>query len=196
MGLVIRPRSAAALAAATILALGVWLKTAAVAAAVEGEALTFERRVKAAFLYKFAGYVEWPPQAFAGPDDPVVIAVVGADAVAAELEQVVPGRRIGGRSITVHRLSRGESPEGEQILFIGRDVERAQAFELLSRARGKPMLTVTEADSGWPTGSVINFVIVDDKVRFEISAAAAGRNGLRLGSQLLAVARLARTEPP
>jgi len=184
------------LAAVVRLALAVLLSAATAAHAVEGDALTLERRVKAAFLYKFAGYVEWPAQTFVRPDEPVVIGVVGADALADELEQVVAGRRVGNRPLSTRRLSRVDPTAGVHILFVGRGVDRAQAFDLLARTHGEPVLTVTEADSGWLAGSVINFVIDNDKVRFQISAAAAEGNGLRLGSQLLAVAREVRRGPP
>lgn len=184
------------LAAGVQLALAVLLSAATAAHAVEGDALTLERRVKAAFLYKFAGYVEWPAQAFVGPDEPLVIGVVGADALADELEQVVAGRRVGSRPLSTRRLSRVDPTAGVHILFVGRGVDRAQAFDLLARTHGQPVLTVTEADSGWLAGSVINFVIDNDKVRFQISATAAEGNGLRLGSQLLAVAREVRRGPP
>lgn len=200
MALLTRPRQRplpglAAAARLMLLALLVPLIAATVAAASQDESLTLERRVKAAFLYKFAGYVEWPAQAFASPNNEIVIGVVGADAVADELEQVVAGRRVGNRSLTVRRVSRADPDLKVHILFVGRGFDRAHSLELLSQTLGQPVLTVTEAESGLPTGSVINFVIVDNKVRFEISAAAAERNGLRLGSQLLAVARQVRMPP-
>jgi len=191
-----RPRLLARLAAALRLALAASLIAGSAVHAAEGDALTLERRVKAAFLYKFAGYVEWPAQAFVAPDEPVVIGVVGADALADELEQVVAGRRIGNRPLAVRRLSRVDPTEKVRILFVGRGVNRAQAFDLLAQTRGEPVLTVTEADNGWLAGSVINFVIDNHKVRFQISAAAAESNGLRLGSPLLAVAREVKRGAP
>ena len=183
-------------AAAKRVALAIMVILASAASAVEDDASTLERRVKAAFLYKFAGYVEWPARAFVRPDEPVVIGVVGADALADELAQVIAGRRVGNRPLATRRLSRVDATAGVHILFVGRGVERRQASELLARTRGEPVLTVTETGNGWPAGSVINFVIDDDKVRFEISAAAAERNGLHLGSQLLAVAREVRRSAP
>ena len=191
-----RPRPLATLAVAMRLALAVLLIAATTASAVEGDASTLERRVKAAFLYKFAGYVEWPAQAFVRPDDPVVIGVVGADALADELEQVVAGRRVGNRPLITRRLDRVDPAARVHILFVGRGVDRGQVFDLLARMQREPVLTVTEADSGWLAGSVINFVIDNDKVRFQISAAAAEGHGLRLGSQLLAVAREVRRGSP
>ena len=90
----------------------------------------------------------------------------------------------------VQRFTRGDGRgDAGQILFIGRDVERARAAELLGQARGKPVLTVTEAEGKQPQGGIIHFVAAGDKVRFDISRDAEEQNGLRLASPLLAVAR-------
>ncbi len=157
--------------------------------AAEESALAIQQRVKAAFLFKFAAYVEWPPSVFSQPETPIVIGVAGADAIAQELEQVVVGRTVAGRPVIVRRLARGDSA-GEccQILFIGAG-ERARTAELLAGAQGRPVLTVTEVDAQHPKGSIINFLATEDRVRFDISREAADRNGLQLRSQLLRVAR-------
>ena len=149
-----------------------------------------ERRVKAVFVSKFAGYVEWPASAFNDAASPIVIGVAGADPLAEELEQAIAGSVIGERSMRVRRLGPLE-PIGNccQIVFVGRGVDRARASELLSAAQGKPVLTVTENDKGQQPGSVINFLAADGRLRFDISRDAADRNGLRLSSQLLGVAR-------
>jgi hypothetical protein len=148
------------------------------------------QRIKAAFLYKFAAFVEWPERVFSSPESPIVIGVVAAEALAQDLAEAVSTRKVGGRPMLVRRFARGERP-GDccQILFIGAANERARAAELLAQAQGQPVLTVTEADSGHPKGSVINFLLVEDRVRFDIAREAAERNGLQLRSQLLAVAR-------
>jgi hypothetical protein len=157
--------------------------------AAEEGALAIQQRIKAAFLYKFAAYVEWPPEAFAREESPIVIGVAGSDAIARELEQTVPGRRVGARAVQVRRLARGEKT-GDccQILFIGSG-DRGRTEELLALAQGHPVLTVTDAEAQHPKGSVINFLVADDKLRFDISREAAERNGLQLSSQLLRVAR-------
>jgi len=157
--------------------------------AADESALAVQQRIKAAFLYKFAAYVEWPARVFSQPDTPIVIGVAGSEAIAHELEQVAVGRTIAGRPVTVRRLARGDSV-GEccQILFIGAG-ERGRTAELLAGAQGHPVLTVTEVDAQHPKGSVINFLASEDRIRFDISREAAERNGLQLGSQLLRVAR-------
>lgn len=153
---------------------------------------TLEQRVKAAFLYQFAGYVEWPPHTFPQPSAPITIAVMGADAVAAELSQVVTGRTIGGRPVTAKRVKPGESLAGVHILFVG----RAESGRLGQLAPPKAMLTVTETDGALTQGSMINFVLVDRRVRFEIALDSAEKSGLKLSSRLLAVAQQVQRGTP
>ncbi|MEJ0047520.1 MAG: YfiR family protein [Rhodospirillales bacterium] len=102
--------------------------------AAQGDALAAEYQVKAAFLYKFAGYVEWPPQAFPRTDSPLVIGVLGADMLAETLERAVAGRTINGHSISVRRLRRGDPYAGIHVLFMGR-TENAHATEILASPR-------------------------------------------------------------
>jgi hypothetical protein len=157
--------------------------------AAEDSAIAIQQRVKAVFIYKFAAYVEWPASAFVDPESPIVIGVAGADAIAQDLEQAVVGRKIGGRSLRVRRLAREEAASDCcQILFIGGS-ERGQMADLLAGAQGRPVLTVTDSGTGHPKGSIINFLVAEDRVRFDISREAADRNGLQLRSQLLTVAR-------
>jgi hypothetical protein len=145
-----------------------------------------EATVKAAFLYKFAGYVEWPEGAFAAPDAPFVIGIVGAEEVAAELERLVPARTVLNRRVAVRRLKETESPRGVHLLFIGRAEPNPRAF---LRAPQHGALTVTESERGLEMGSSINFVALDDRVGFEVSLDAVEKNGLRISSRMLAVAR-------
>jgi hypothetical protein len=160
------------------LALGLWL-----AAAVAGAQQPSEPAVKAAFLYKFAGYVEWP--APAKPDAPFVIATLAADDVAAELLRILPGRTIGGRPAVVRTVREGESLAGVQILFIGRRAADTRAAIRAAQQQGA--LTVTETDLD--AGAAINFVLAENRVAFEVSLEAAERSGHRISSRMLAVAR-------
>ena len=158
--------------------------------AAEDPARIVQERIKAAFLYKFAAYVEWPRDTFADAASPIVIGISGADSLALELEQAIAGRDVAGRPLRVRRLARGESASDCcQILFVGAGQERARAAQLLTDAQGHPVLTVTDASAEHPKGSIINFLAAEDRVRFDISREAAERNGLQLRSQLLGVAR-------
>lgn len=155
------------------------------AAAVAQQAT--EAGIKAAFLYKFAGYIEWPANAFTAPDAPFVIGVVGSDEVAGELERLVPGRSITNRPVVVRRLREGEPPKGVHIVFVGRAVANVGAIARAAQQSGA--LVVTETERGLEAGSSINFVLVDDRVGFEVSLDAAERSGHRISSRMLAVAR-------
>ena len=152
------------------------------------DAGALEHRVKAAFLYQFAGYVEWPPATFAQADTPVTIGVIGAEPLAAELSQLVIGRKIAGRTVTVKRIKAGESLAGVHILFIGR-AEGTRLVQLSQTAQPRSILTVTETDGALARGSVINFVIAERRVRFEVALDTAEKSGLKLSSRLLAVAQ-------
>jgi hypothetical protein len=147
-----------------------------------------EHEVKAAFLYRFSAFVEWPGEAFEGSDTPFRIGVCGDEALAAELARVVAGRSAADRSLQVRRVSRPEQLEGLHMLFVGR-AEAQRLPELLAAAKGRPMLVVTDFDNALSRGSMINFVVVQDKVRFDVATAAAEQGRLRISSRLLAVAR-------
>jgi YfiR/HmsC-like len=152
-----------------------------------------EPTVKAAFLYKFAGYVEWPPATFAAADSPFVIGVLGADEVAAELERIVPGRTVNDHRVVVRRLKEGEPPRGVNLLFVGR--AEASLRPILRAAQAQGVLTVTETERGLELGSAINFVVSEDRVGFEVSLDSADRVGLRISSRMLAVARRVVPKP-
>jgi hypothetical protein len=140
--------------------------------------------VKAAYLFRFAQYVEWP-EAPAGV--PFVIAVSGADDVAVHLERLLPGMTVNGRRAVVRRVTRAQDLEGVHILFVGASAfKRTRALRRLAIER--PILMVTESEDGIDGGAVINFIEVDRNLRFEISLDAAERSGLKIDSALLSVA--------
>ena len=149
-----------------------------------------ETRIKAAFLYKFAEYVEWPAKAFANPASPIVIGVVDAEPLANELSSAVAEREVAGRAVQVRRIGPGENvAEICHVIFVGAARGAARRAQVLAQAAAHPVLTVTDDAGAHPRGSIINFVAVDNRVRFDISRENAERNGLQLGSQLLRVAR-------
>lgn len=159
-------------------------RQAAAQSAVSGVQL--EKRVKAAFLYKFLGYAEYPAAAFGDAGAPFVIGVLGADDLAAELARIVAGRTVGGRGIVVRALHEGDLPAPLQLLFVGGS-DTARVARAVRLANG-PVLVVSDCEGGLQTGSAINFVIVDERVRFDVEPDAAERNGIKLSSRLLTVA--------
>lgn len=146
-----------------------------------------ERQVKAAYLYKFAGFVEWPEGSFAHPDSPLVIGVLSADALAEQLEQTVAGHTAGGRAIVVRKLRRGDALAGLHILFIGA-MERAALQETLAASRSQAVLTVSDSDEAHALGSMINFVVADEKLRFEVALKPVASARMRISARMLSAA--------
>lgn len=154
---------------------------------------TLEDSVKAAYLVQFLGYVEWPADHFARADAPFVIGVADADGVFDELQQVLPGRRVAGRPLRAHRVEAADALADVHLLFVGRSLTRLRP-SWLATLRQRPVLLVTESSDGPALdGAALNFLLVDGRVRFEASARAAERAGLKLSARLLAVAE--RVQP-
>lgn len=147
-----------------------------------------ELGIKAAYLYKFGGFVEWPQGAFAAPAAPLVIGVLGADALADELDQAVAGRRVQERPVAVRRLRPGERIEGVHVLFVGA-AQDARLAEVAAGVRGRPVLVVGESESATGRGAMINFVVAQNRVRFDVALPAAEAGGLKISARLLGVAR-------
>ena len=170
-----------------LLLCGAALIAALAAGAAHAQREAPESSVKAAFLYKFANYIEWPANGFASPSAPLVIGVAGADEIAADLERITPGRSVGGHAVTVRRVRDGEPLRGIHILFVGHGENAAAA--MLRAAREQGVLAVTETDGGLDMGSAINFVTAGERVGFEVSLDAAEKSGHRISARMLAVAR-------
>jgi hypothetical protein len=147
--------------------------------------------VKAAYLFRFAQYVEWPALP---ADAPFIIAVSGAEDVAVHLERLLPGMAVNGHRAVVRRISRADQLDGVQILYVGKNAF-ARTRTLRTRASRLPILVVTDNERGLDGGGVINFIEVDRNLRFEISLIAADRSGLKINSALLSVAARVERRP-
>lgn len=156
---------------------------------------TPERRVKAAFLYKFLGYTEFPASAFADALAPVVIGVIGADELASELARIVVGRTVHARPIAVKVLRAADAAVPVHLLFVGGN-DNARVRSVIKVVQPGPMLVVSEAEAGLAQGSVINFRVVDERVRFDVSLEAAEKNSVKLSSRLLSVANYVQKGAP
>lgn len=144
-------------------------------------------QIKAAFLYKFTGYVEWPKSSFKDANSPITIGVVGADEIADELRHMVAGRTVQTRPLTVIEVTKESDLSGVHVLYIGHDAG-ARMARLLEAVRQRPILTVTDIPDGLERGAMINFVMAKRRVQFEIAVDAAEKAGLVLSSRLLSVA--------
>jgi len=146
-----------------------------------------EYDVKAAFLFNFAKFVEWPADALPA-DGTFVIGVAGADPFQRALRDL-EGASVAGRRLVVRRWTRLEEAPACQILFISAS-EEERLPAILQRIGGRPILTVGDADGFAARGVMINFRTREQKIRFEINLASAEAAGLKLSSQLLKLATL------
>jgi len=174
---------------------GVLACAAAGGSAADNDGRALEAQVKAAYLYKFVPHVEWPPGAFADAAAPLTIGVVGAGDVADELNRLKPARAANDRPVEVRVLKPGEPGRGVQMIFIG-SADAAQLRRIVETYKAVPALTISDTPGGIDAGSVINFVAVDNRIRFEISTGNAERHGLKVSARLLAVAQRVETGKP
>jgi hypothetical protein len=143
-----------------------------------------EDAVRAAYLYRFAGYVAWPEGGRV--DAPFVIAVLDSPAMARELRRILAAHAINGRTTQVREVANLEEVGNAQILYVA--AGRASLLREL-HPQGRPaLLLITAEEGGLNSGSVINFLTVDRNVRFEVSLPAAERWRLKISSELLGVA--------
>jgi hypothetical protein len=150
-----------------------------------------EYHLKAAFLYNFAKYVQWPADASTARTGAFVITILGNDPFGPSLDEILQGKVIDHLKVVVRRAGKPEEMEASQIVFIS-DSQRGQLPEILKRLQGTPTLTVAEMDHFAEHGGVIRFRMDGDRVRLEINPGAAARARLKLSSELLKLARIVR----
>ena len=164
--------SAAALGAALLL----------IAAPASGQDASFEYRVKAAYLFNFTKFVEWPDEALA-PGAPITICVAGPSPFGAALQETIRGESVNGHPLE----TRGARPaDGCHVVFVPRGADAAAG---LRPFRTHAALTVGESDTFLHDGGMVNFVLEAGRVRFEINPEPAERAGIRISSRLLRLAR-------
>ncbi len=142
--------------------------------------------VKAAYLLKLRHYVEWPAKA-APAEARTVIGIVGADEVSDYLLKMPAMRDPAKSGVTVKRLRPGDQLPGVHILFIG-DAVWSRVAPMVAQAHEQSILVVSESNGALAGGSVINFRLVDERIRFDISLESAEKSQLKLNSQLLSLA--------
>jgi hypothetical protein len=152
-----------------------------------------EYEVKAAFLYNFTKFVEWPPTAFADEKSPIQICVFGGNPFGKSLTELT-GQEVAGRKLIVVRTPEMAKLEGCQILFISRS-ERERVSSILSEVREAPVLTVADTKGFLDDGGIVNFILEGSKVRFEISQEAADRAKIKISSKLMRLAKYVKGRP-
>jgi hypothetical protein len=150
-----------------------------------------EYQLKAVFLFNFAKFVEWPPQAFADPHDPFTICVLGENPFGSALEDGVRGKTVVNRTIAIRLVSSSQQTRTCQILFISSS-ERKRIHGILEALRSCCVLTVGDTEDFTENGGIVQFRMKDARIRIEINAEAAERASLRISSKLLSLSEPAR----
>lgn len=165
------------------------LLAALLAAAPLEAAPSREYDLKAAFLYHFAAFVDWPPSAFRRAQDPFVVGVFGDDPFGEVLDELLAGERAGDRPMVVRRLTRLDEVQDSQILFICAS-ERARMREILARCAGQPVLTVGDVPGFVELEGMIGFSAEGSRLMLEVNLATVESADLVISSKLLRVARV------
>jgi hypothetical protein len=147
---------------------------------------SIEDEVKAAYLFNFTKFVEWPSGAFTGTSDPLNVCVSADEALRHAVERAVTGERVAGRPLKYVAPPPADAA-GCHILYLGRGATGHAG--LIAAAAKQPILVVGDSPQFLQQGGAIAFVVEERRVRFDIDPAAAARAGLKVSSQLLRVAR-------
>jgi hypothetical protein len=166
-----------------VLSLLLSLRVAAADPATSAPPLEYE--VKAAFLFNFAKFIEWPP---AKESQDFVIGVLGEDPFGETLDRILRGKNLGDRKIVLRRGTTLEEIGDVRVLFISNS-EKTRLPQILKRLQDSPTLTVGESDDFVGRGGMVGFRVKDDVVRFDVNLEPVGRAGLKMSSQLIRVAR-------
>lgn len=146
-----------------------------------------EYQLKAAYLYHFAQFVEWPPSAFPQSNSPLIVGVLGENPFGPDLRRVVQGKVLGNHPIIVQEFhSLSDMTNQCQILFISTSEKRLP--DIFASLNGTSTLTVGEADRFTESGGMIRFVTEGGKIRFQINQTAAEKAGLKMSFKLLSLA--------
>jgi len=146
-----------------------------------------EYQVKAAFLFHFAQFLDWPPVALDAQDRSITLCIFDDEPRREALQSTVEGKLIGARAFHVRLLSQAQEIQGCNMLFLSRDEDRRQSA-ILKSLRGMPILTVGETSNFLTDGGMIRFHLEDGKTRFDINLASAESSHLQISSRLLLLA--------
>jgi hypothetical protein len=152
-------------------------------------AISREYEIKAVFLFNFAQFVNWPPEAAASPQAPLIIGVLGDDPFDGYLDDTVRGEKLNDRPFVVQRYRRVEDIDGCQVLFIGR-TSPDQMLRILAALKGRSILTVGDTEGFAEDGGIIRFVTKNNRIRFRINVDAAQAAHLVISSKLLRLAEV------
>jgi YfiR/HmsC-like len=148
-----------------------------------------EYQLKAAFLFNFAKFIDWPPASFAGPQATFSICILGADPFGRSMDDLLQGKTIGDRRVSIERGKQVADVRHCQMVFVSAS-EKSRVREILGGLKGTNVLAVGETDGFAAAGGAIQFEIEDNRVHFMINTDAADRAGLKVSSNLLSLAHV------
>jgi hypothetical protein len=151
-------------------------------------------QIKAAFVYNFTKFIEWPSKSFTDVNAAIVIGVLGDSPMAAVLDDLVRDRKVNGRPITVRTIQSAAEAASTHILFVGA-AESSRWAQVQAAIETRPVVTVGESPSFARSGGTINFVVQDDKLRFDINMTSAERSGVKISAQLQKLAAAVQRVP-
>jgi len=149
--------------------------------------------LKAAFLFNFAKFTEWPPETVR-PGATLVLCVAGEPRVTKALEEATTGRDVDGHPLTTRSIDIEGPMQACHVVYV-EDADGRRALQLLERAKGKPILTVSDLNNFAQMGGVANLFIEAGKMRFAVNVDALHRSKLRLSSRLLSLAKIVKDAP-
>lgn len=147
-----------------------------------------EYQVKAAFLYNFVQFVDWPASAFENTNAPIRIGILGSNPFGRALDDTVQNELVRNRKLVIQRARQADELKNCHLIFIARS-EKNKIAEILSVVRLAPILTVSEVEGFVQSGGIVNFYLEGNKVRFELNPEAGQRQGLKISSELLALGK-------
>jgi hypothetical protein len=148
-----------------------------------------EYQLKAAFLFNFAKFIDWPPTSFSNPQSPFVICILGPDPFGRAMDEVLRDKSIDNRPVAIERFKDIAPARQCQMLFVSQS-ESARLADIIQQVRGTGVLLVGESDGFAAAGGTIQFALEDNRVRFLINTDAAERAGLKVSSKLLSLAHV------
>lgn len=152
-----------------------------------------EYQVKAAYLFNFLKFVEWPEEAIPDPLAPIVIGISGDDPFCNALPHIMTGKTAQGRDLVIQKYRSGEDMRGAHILFISSS-EKKRLPQILSSLRASSVLTVSDSEGFLEAGGMIQFLSENDRVRFSVNVDATNRAKLKISSKLLSLAKALGTD--
>lgn len=153
-----------------------------------------EYQVKAAFLFNFTRFIEWPADAFAAADSPFILGVVGTNPFGSHLEEIIKGESINGHPLVLRYFKTSADVTPCHILYIALD-NKEEMKKAMIQADALNALTVSDISNFTKQGGIIRFVTEDNKTRIRINLSAARAEGLTISSKLLKLAEIVESQP-